>query len=89
MLTPHSHIFLALLSQRAARAVLYSSARQPHNSPHAQACERAGRAAMSFVQPGSLQVIADSVGVSKLSTDAAKALAPDVEYRLREIIQAR
>lgn len=42
---------------------------------------------MSFVQPESLQVIADGVGVPKLSTDAAKALAPDVEYRLREIIQ--
>lgn len=42
---------------------------------------------MSFVQPESLQVIADSVGVPKLSADAAKALGPDVEYRLREIIQ--
>ena len=44
---------------------------------------------MSFVQPEALQVIADSVGISKLSADAAKVLAPDVEYRLREIIQAR
>ncbi len=42
---------------------------------------------MSFVQPESLQVIADSVGIPKLSADAAKALAPDVEFRLREIIQ--
>jgi transcription initiation factor TFIID subunit 6 len=42
---------------------------------------------MSFVEPSTLQVIADSVGIPKLSTDAAKALAPDVEYRIREIIQ--
>ena len=42
---------------------------------------------MSFVEPSTLQVIADSVGIPKLSTDAAKALAPDVEYRIREIVQ--
>lgn len=36
-----------------------------------------------------LQVIADSAGITKLSADAAKVLAPDVEYRLREIIQVR
>lgn len=44
---------------------------------------------MSFVQPVTLQVIADSAGITKLSADAAKVLAPDVEYRLREIIQVR
>ncbi len=42
---------------------------------------------MGFVQPESLQVIADSLGIPKLSADAAKALAPDVKFRLREIIQ--
>lgn len=42
---------------------------------------------MSFVQPSALQVIADSVGIPKLGADAAKVLAPDVEYRIREIIQ--
>jgi transcription initiation factor TFIID subunit 6 len=42
---------------------------------------------MSFVEPGTLQVIADSIGIPKLSADAAKVLAPDVEYRIREVIQ--
>lgn len=42
---------------------------------------------MSFVQASSLQVLADSMGVPKLSDEAAKALAPDVEYRMRDIIQ--
>lgn len=41
------------------------------------------------MQPATLQVIADSVCIPKLSADAAKVLAPDVEYRLREIIQVR
>ena len=43
---------------------------------------------MSFVQPDTLVLLADSVGVPKFATDAAKVLAPDVEYRLREIVQA-
>lgn len=44
---------------------------------------------MSFVQAPSLQVLADSMGVPKLSDEAAKALAPDVEYRMRDIIQVQ
>ncbi|CAN1761007.1 Transcription initiation factor TFIID subunit 6 [Linum perenne] len=42
---------------------------------------------MSIVPKETIEVIAQSIGVSNLSSDAALALAPDVEYRLREIIQ--
>lgn len=42
---------------------------------------------MSSVKASSLQVLADSMGVPKLSDEAAKALAPDLEYRMRDIIQ--
>jgi transcription initiation factor TFIID subunit 6 len=42
---------------------------------------------MSFIQPAAISAIAHSVDVPRLSDEAAKALAPDVEYRLREIIQ--
>lgn len=41
---------------------------------------------MSFVQPESVATIADSLGLA-LSDETLRALAPDVEYRLREIIQ--
>ncbi|MEW5310601.1 MAG: hypothetical protein WDW38_002384 [Sanguina aurantia] len=41
---------------------------------------------MSVFTPVSIQAIAQSINV-KLADEAAKALAPDVEYRLREIIQ--
>jgi hypothetical protein len=43
----------------------------------------------SYVDSASIQAIAHSIDVHKLSDDAAKALSPDVDYRLREIIQAR
>ncbi|GIL82888.1 hypothetical protein Vretimale_8389 [Volvox reticuliferus] len=42
---------------------------------------------MSFITPAAVKAIALSVDVTRLTEDAAKALAPDVEYRLREIIQ--
>lgn len=41
---------------------------------------------MSFVQPANIHVIAESLGL-RVKEEAAQALAPDVEYRLREIIQ--
>lgn len=44
--------------------------------------------ASSFIQPGTIKAIAETVDVTGLSDEAAKALAPDVEYRLREVIQA-
>lgn len=45
---------------------------------------------MSFhIQPSMVQVIAQSINIPNLSEEAAQALAPDVEYRLREIIQVR
>lgn len=34
-----------------------------------------------------IEVIAQSIGITNLSSDAALALAPDVEYRIREIMQ--
>ncbi|XP_031490378.1 transcription initiation factor TFIID subunit 6 [Nymphaea colorata] len=42
---------------------------------------------MSIVPKETIEVIAQSVGISNLSPDVALALAPDVEYRLREIMQ--
>ncbi|XP_076904884.1 transcription initiation factor TFIID subunit 6-like [Bidens hawaiensis] len=42
---------------------------------------------MSIVPKETVEVIAQSVGINNLSPDAALALAPDVEYRMREIIQ--
>lgn len=44
---------------------------------------------MSFITPASVQAIAHSIDIPNLSDEAAKALAPDVEYRMREIIQVR
>lgn len=41
----------------------------------------------SFITHASIQAIAHSLDIPKLSDEAAKALAPDVDYRLREIIQ--
>lgn len=34
-----------------------------------------------------ITAIAESIGIDKLSPDAAKVLAPDIEYRLRDIVQ--
>ncbi|CAN6701892.1 unnamed protein product [Malus baccata var. baccata] len=42
---------------------------------------------MSIVPKENVEVIAQSIGINNLSPDAALALAPDVEYRLREIMQ--
>jgi hypothetical protein len=42
-----------------------------------------------FITPASVQAIAHSLDIPQLSDEAAKALAPDVEYRLREVIQVR
>ena len=42
---------------------------------------------MSFVQAATVLAIAQSLEVGTVSEEAAKALAPDVEYRLRETVQ--
>ncbi|PON48486.1 Core histone macro-H2A [Parasponia andersonii] len=42
---------------------------------------------MSIVPKENIEVIAQSVGINNLSSDVALSLAPDVEYRLREIMQ--
>lgn len=42
---------------------------------------------MSCVQPEAILRIAESLDVPKVSTDAAKALAPHMDVRLKEIIQ--
>ncbi|OEL28853.1 Transcription initiation factor TFIID subunit 6 [Dichanthelium oligosanthes] len=42
---------------------------------------------MSIVPKETIEVIAQSVGIASLGADVSAALAPDVEYRLREILQ--
>lgn len=42
---------------------------------------------MSIIQPDSIKAIAHSIDIPRLSDEAAKTLAPDVEYRLREVVQ--
>ncbi|XP_057540477.1 transcription initiation factor TFIID subunit 6-like isoform X1 [Amaranthus tricolor] len=42
---------------------------------------------MSIVQKETIEVIAQSIGITNLSPDVASTLAPDVEYRVREIMQ--
>ncbi|KAM0930022.1 hypothetical protein ACQ4PT_001204 [Festuca glaucescens] len=42
---------------------------------------------MSIVPKETIEVIAQSVGIPTLHADVSAALAPDVEYRLREIMQ--
>ena len=44
---------------------------------------------MSIVPKETIEVIAQSVGIPSLGADVAAALSPDVEYRLREIMQVR
>lgn len=44
-------------------------------------------ARMSILPKETIEVIAQSIGINNLSQDVAQALAPDVEYRLREIMQ--
>ncbi|KAK7288475.1 hypothetical protein RIF29_01935 [Crotalaria pallida] len=42
---------------------------------------------MSGVPKETIEVIAQSIGITNLSPDVALALAPDLEYRIREIMQ--
>uniref|UniRef100_A0A6B2L140 TBP-associated factor 6 n=1 Tax=Arcella intermedia TaxID=1963864 RepID=A0A6B2L140_9EUKA len=42
---------------------------------------------MSIIQKDTIKVIAETVGISKTKDDIALALASDVEYRIREIVQ--
>ncbi|KAK7305180.1 hypothetical protein VNO77_43081 [Canavalia gladiata] len=42
---------------------------------------------MSSVPKETIEVIAQSIGITNLSSDVALALAPDLEYRIREIMQ--
>lgn len=44
---------------------------------------------MSIVPKETIEVIAQSIGVSNLVPDVLPALASDVEYRVREIMQVR
>ena len=43
---------------------------------------------MSLIEPDFVQGVAECLGI-KPTEDAAKTLAPDVEYKLREIVQVR
>uniref|UniRef100_A0A9I9D7F2 TATA box binding protein associated factor (TAF) histone-like fold domain-containing protein n=1 Tax=Cucumis melo TaxID=3656 RepID=A0A9I9D7F2_CUCME len=42
---------------------------------------------MSVVPKESIEIVAQSIGISNLSPEVALALTPDVEYRVREIMQ--
>ncbi|KAJ8749205.1 hypothetical protein K2173_018678 [Erythroxylum novogranatense] len=42
---------------------------------------------MSIIEKERIEVIAQSIGIPNLSPDVCLTLAPDVEYRIREIIQ--
>lgn len=42
---------------------------------------------MSIVPKETIEVTAQSIGITNLSPEAALMLAPDVEYRVREIMQ--
>ncbi|KAJ1443166.1 TATA box binding protein associated factor [Sesbania bispinosa] len=42
---------------------------------------------MSIVPKENIEVIAQSIGINNLSPDVALAVAPDVEYRMRQIMQ--
>lgn len=42
---------------------------------------------MSVVPKESIEIVAESIGISNLSPEVALALTPDVEYRVREIMQ--
>ena len=42
---------------------------------------------MSLIPKQTVQIIAQGTGISHLGEDVAAALAPDAEYRMREIIQ--
>jgi len=45
------------------------------------------RLKMSIVPKETIEVIAQSIGINTLSPDVALAVAPDVEYRMRQIMQ--
>jgi len=42
---------------------------------------------MSIVPKETIEVIAQSIGINNLSPDVALSVAPDVEYRMRQIMQ--
>lgn len=42
---------------------------------------------MSIVPKETIEVIAQSIGINNLSPDVALSMAPEVEYRMREIMQ--
>ena len=44
---------------------------------------------MSIVPKDTIHVIAQTIGITNLHDDVAKELAPDVEYRMREIMQVQ
>lgn len=42
---------------------------------------------MSAIPKETIEVIAQTIGITNLSSDVSLAVAPDLEYRIREIIQ--
>lgn len=43
---------------------------------------------MSLLETGFVRLVAEALGI-KPSEDAVRTIAPDVEYRLREVIQVQ
>jgi hypothetical protein len=41
------------------------------------------------IKPSLISAIAELIGITELSDDAARVLAPDVEYRVRDVLQVR
>jgi TATA box binding protein associated factor (TAF) len=41
------------------------------------------------IKPSLISAIAELIGITELNDDAARVLAPDVEYRVRDILQVR
>ena len=56
-------------------------------SPGMRGNGTAGASAPNVVSASTIKVIAETVGISNLKDEVAEALAPDVEYRLRDLVQ--
>ena len=49
----------------------------------------AGSAPVARISPATIKTFAETLGIAALPDDVAAAQAADVEYRLRQVIQAR
>ncbi len=42
---------------------------------------------MSVIPKDTIKVIAETIGITNITDELASALGPDVEYRIRDIVQ--